>query len=616
MSLFEQNMQVLKETNKELYEKLLQDAEIRMDTNILVGDALDGEKFLAYQQGKTVIAINSMYSPAHETERYMAQFEPILDSSSFLVFGLGNGQVIDQILAEEEKIVFCTIWEPSVQIMKKALEEYDLTSILGSDCVRLLVGDIDRNKLETELSEMVTYDGWKRFQLCVLNKYDQIYEKECTEIIEIYHRVVFAKEAELNTLIRFAKSGMENEVYTMKWLMNCVPYQFLKKEVSCDVPYIVVAAGPSLEKNVEQLKRAKGKAIIICVDTAIGFLLNHDVTPDIICCVDAQKELCLFENPKIAEIPIVVSTDTNYKVLEKMGDCKPIYVSISNDFLEKEFAKQGINIGYFDGGGSVATVCFQMGVTLGFKRIILVGQDLAFTEDKVHAGMGKYNKDDLVYGFSVVEGYNGGQVTTRNDLKNYLEWYNARIPQLQDCEVINATEGGAKITGTIQMPLAEAIDKYCVKECQVAEILKQTKSVWETKEERQSLYDDIEKQYRYFKGFRRRLKEAISSTERGILLLERGGYQKKELQKIDNVLASITREVEEKTGILILIKRMIDTEASMTDDLHEVAENTEKESIRLYKKMHKYLLDMLEADEELLPMWKEVMDEIRMKYME
>ena len=252
----------------------------------------------------------------------------------------------------------------------------------------------------------------------------------------------------------------------------------------------------------------------------------------------------------------------------------------------------------------MATVCFQMGVALGFKRIILVGQDLAFTEDKVHAGMGKYNKGDLVYGFSVVDGYNGGQVTTRNDLKNYLEWYNARIPQLQDCEVINATEGGAKITGTIQMPLSEAIDKYCVKECQIAEILTQTKSVWETREQRQGLYDDIEKQYQYFKGFRRRLKDAISSTERGILLLERGGYQKKELQKIDKVLASITREV------------MIDTEASMTDDLHEVAENTEKESIRLYKKMHKYLSDMLEADEELLPMWKEVMDEIRMKYME
>lgn len=618
MSIYEDNIKILKQRHEDLYEQIVNDdAQFSGEQNVdvLIGDALNGEKFLVYQNEQGITALNSMYSPEHEAERYVAQFEPIREGSAFLCYGFGNGGVIRKILEEKEKVYLCVICEPSMLIFKRALEEFDLTDILEHPSVRFYVGDIKIEEIERNIHNKITYDSWKRFNLCILSKYKELFEDTCVEIAELYDRIVINKEGELNTLIEYARTGMENEIQAMRWIMDCVSLQSLKDEMSTDVPYIVVAAGPSLEKNVEVLKKAKGRAVIVCVDTAVGFLLKHDVVPDMICCVDAQKELKLFENPKIKEIPIAVSTDTNYRVLEKLEVKRPIYISISNDFLMREFTDKGKPVGYFDGGGSVATILFQLGVELGYKRIVLVGQDLAFTDKKAHAGMGNYNENDLVTYFSLVDGYHGDKVITRGDFKHYIDWYNMRIPQLTECEVINATEGGVKLKGTIQMPLSEVVERYCTQIYEADKVIAGLPSVWNTPEERQKLYQDIEEKYEYFKGLRRRLKNVIGDTERGILLLERGNYQQKGLQKIDANLARMTREVEQKEGILILIKRMIDTEASVTDDLHEEAETPELETIRLYKKMHLYFSEMLQADEEVLELWKQVMEKIKADYM-
>lgn len=618
MSIYEDNIKILKQRHEDLYEQIVNDdAQFsgEQDVDVLIGDALNGEKFLVYQNEQGITALNSMYSPEHEAERYVAQFKPIWEGSAFLCYGFGSGGVVRKILEEKEKVYLCVICEPSMLIFKRALEEFDLTDILEHPSVRFYVGDIKIEEIERNIYNKITYDSWKRFNLCILSKYKELFEDTYVEIAELYDRIVINKEGELNTLIEYARTGMENEIQAMRWIMDCVSLQSLKDEMNTDVPYIVVAAGPSLEKNVEVLKKAKGRAVIVCVDTAVGFLLKHDVVPDMICCVDAQKELKLFENPKIKEIPIAVSTDTNYRVLEKLEVKRPIYISISNDFLMREFTDKGKPVGYFDGGGSVATVLFQLGVELGYKRIVLVGQDLAFTDKKAHAGMGNYNENDLVTYFSLVDGYHGDKVITRGDFKHYIDWYNMRIPQLTECEVINATEGGVKLKGTIQMPLSEVVERYCTQTYEADKVIAGLPSVWNTLEERQKLYQDIEEKYEYFKGLRRRLKNAVGDTERGILLLERGSYQQKELQKIDANLARMTREVEQKEGILILIKRMIDTEASVTDDLHEEAETPELETIRLYKKMRLYFSEMLQADEEVLELWKQVMEKIKADYM-
>ncbi|MBO5238286.1 MAG: motility associated factor glycosyltransferase family protein [Lachnospiraceae bacterium] len=612
MTYYEKNLEVLKEIRNDLYNGIMQNSD--NSEKILVGDALDSEKFLAIIRGEDIIPLNSTYHPTHEAIRYTLQFCQEPKDSTVLLFGFSNGKVIEQMLSEECPVSKCIVYEPSISIFKKALEEFDLSTVLLDTQLMILVEGINGNQLEYILNDVIDYRNWRHFSFKMLSQYQELFSKECRNVFDIFSRIYDNKSADMNTLIHFAQSGMINEIKSLQWMMDCKTLDGMIGKFPADMPYIIVAAGPSLERNVEILRQVKGKAFIVCVDTAVPFLLKRGIIPDMVCTVDAQKGTKYFEGLELHNLPIAISTDSDYRALELIGEVNPIYMSITNDFYKKLFNEKGSTIGYFDGGGSVATVCFQMGIEIGFKTIILMGQDLAFTDKKAHAGMGDLQEEDLVYNILMVDGYYGEKVMTRGDFKHYIDWYNLQIPELKDRLIINATEGGAKLKGTVQMPLQEAVDKYCLKEYDISAIMNQVPKVWKTKEEKMQLYQEIKRRYQYFTGFHRRLKDGIGSAERAICIIKRGNYQQKELERIDKKLDAITKEVETEDGMVILVKRMIETDITLNDDLENSEDNLELESIRLYEKMKKYLSDLLEALEELLPIWKSVMEEINKKY--
>jgi hypothetical protein len=62
----------------------------------------------------------------------------------------------------------------------------------------------------------------------------------------------------------------------------------------------------------------------------------------------------------------------------------------------------------------------------------------------------------------MVEGIDGNPVETRYDWFSYLRWFEDSIKMFPDINVIDATEGGAKIKGSRIMTLKEAIAQHCV----------------------------------------------------------------------------------------------------------------------------------------------------------
>lgn len=102
---------------------------------------------------------------------------------------------------------------------------------------------------------------------------------------------------------------------------------------------------------------------------------------------------------------------------------------------------------------------------MGAKIVILVGQDLAFQGNITHAGNGidfkQYNQGDIKY----VEDINGNKIKSRTDWVRYLDWFVSEIKKLNGrVDVIDSTEGGAKIEGTRLMNLSDAILRYCIRE--------------------------------------------------------------------------------------------------------------------------------------------------------
>ena len=88
----------------------------------------------------------------------------------------------------------------------------------------------------------------------------------------------------------------------------------MNREDNEEYPAFIVSAGPSLDKNIDELKNIKGRGVIMAVDTAIKPLLKKGIVPDIVASVDPHKPLELFEIEGVQNIPMLVDIDYNYRI--------------------------------------------------------------------------------------------------------------------------------------------------------------------------------------------------------------------------------------------------------------------------------------------------------------
>ena len=615
MTVYEQNMQALEKNWMRIRNGIDQYySDHPVEEQVMVGDALDGEKFMVICRGDNLTTLNSTYHPSHEAMRFVSQFDSEAKDSMLFLYGFGNGEVIRRVLSDECPIGVCIIYEPSVDVFRKALEEYDLQDVLLNDKLVLMVENVNADQMEQYLDSLIDYQNWRKMCVTALTNYQYLYPDGYKKMKEIFLRVYSSKQTEMNTIIFYAQRVLKNEIKAMKWIIESKTLDSLMGKIPTDIPCIVVAAGPSLEKNVEVLRQAKGKAFIICVDSAITYLMGRGIEPDLICTVDPGKSCRHFNAEGINRIPIAVLTESAYAPLELMGDIKPIYVTVSNTYFHELFKTKGHDLGSFNGGGSVATVCFHIATFLGFKNIIIIGQDLAYSGMQSHAGRADVSQAEYDEHAVMVDGYYGEKVMSRSDFKYYIDWYNLHIAELKDTTVINSTEGGAKLLGTVQMPLQEAVNRYCNKQVDIDSILDDIPQVWNTREDKKELYLEFCKKGKYFTGFQRKVKDAVSLANRAVYILKRGNFQAKELKDIDKKLQLVTKEIEETVGMDMLVNRIAKTDIESIDDLYDAKEDVVEESARLYEKMKNYLSEILVALDELVPEWKAVLQEINERY--
>lgn len=222
----------------------------------------------------------------------------------------------------------------------------------------------------------------------------------------------------------------------------------------------IIAAGPSLDKNVEQLRNVDSKSVVITTGTVLSKLLNMGIVPDYAVIIDANMEtLKQIEGIENCGVPLIILSTANYKVIEKYSGKKYVAYQKGYERAEKFAKENGLHI--FNTGGSVTTLCIDMAIQARCRRLICVGMDLALTGGKTHADNTPRHMEHLdTTGKRMVMGQNGEMIPTHNNLDMYRKWIENRIANVKDIEFINATEGGALVKGMKNMTLRECIEMY------------------------------------------------------------------------------------------------------------------------------------------------------------
>ena len=224
---------------------------------------------------------------------------------------------------------------------------------------------------------------------------------------------------------------------------------------------VIVASGPSLDKNVFTLAEIQDQVFIVAALRSIQTLRDANIKPDLVIQLDAEDDHVATEFSTKLDIEIenfLVELTVNPGFL-KTNAKKFIwsYPSIFGD-ISKYF---GIAPTPFD-APSVAIYGLTLGYLLGFESLCFIGQDLA-SSDRMQYAKGATSllpiHNDISTFNIEVDGFYGDKVMTRNAYHSQLlrcEYIASELSlKAPDVQLFNATEGGAYIKGFEHVSLSE-----------------------------------------------------------------------------------------------------------------------------------------------------------------
>ncbi len=392
------------------------------------------------------LALHIEQDPTQEIPQFLKLVPP--RATGFVAFlGMGLGYAPLAFLAERPNIVRMVIFELDEGIFWQALQVMDLAPLLNNPRVNLLVGptpDIARS-LSGYMAEFTTESIYTLNHLSASELNREGYSRLKADFFQFSNALNIGG----NTLTAYGKTFVENRFRQLSGIGHDYFLDTLQNAFA-GVPAILVAGGPSLNKNIHLLSQAQGKAVVISVDTVIPPLMNHNVTPDFVGSIDMQPttyEKFADHANALSEVSLICVPWVTYKVPKYLDVARVFWFFAQNNMEQWLNSCLGGKV-TLPGAGTVAQLNFFAAVLLGCSPIIFVGQDFAFSDDQDHVEnivlshrerVQKllHDKKELHH----VPGTLGGTVATDRSYLSMKETFETTIRSNPNV-YINATEGG------------------------------------------------------------------------------------------------------------------------------------------------------------------------------
>lgn len=151
-----------------------------------------------------------------------------------------------------------------------------------------------------------------------------------------------------------------------------------------NTPVFIISNGPSLDKNIMDLKKIAGKGLIISTESAILPLMKNKIKPDILCVIERIENSYLYhfkDKNYPDDISLLALALINKNIFPSFSGPKiPIFRNTEsiNMWINKFLGESKSSI---DAGANVSHLAFEIAVYIGANPIIFVGQDFAFDDE-------------------------------------------------------------------------------------------------------------------------------------------------------------------------------------------------------------------------------------------
>lgn len=408
----------------------------------------------------TTVPLHESDNPLQPIQLMAKQMAPSL-SGVRVVLGFELGYLAKFLCVQLPENAALVFYEADPAIFLMALSVVDLTDVLSHPRVAIHVGP--QATLQHTCSEFLSQVGGPLETTA--------YGPSFTLSPDLYEEKIQRELTQMISLINSAQQVMEwngwsltsNVLENMPHVM-VTPSALPLQHAFQNVPAVLVAAGPSLAKNVSHLKAAKGRSIIVAADSALKYLLDHDVVPDFVVSVDPQEATSRkfrgYDIPQ--DVTLLYHPATHHELVNQFPGPK---LTMDVPLPAYEWLhSHGTPKGRFDQEATCQIqVGFNFAAWMGCHPMILVGHDLCFTDEGMHVAAGSYLSSEentrQVHQGQPIEDQHGQPVRTNPTLTHDKLVLEKKIRDFFGT-VINATEGGLIITGAQPSSLQDALTTY------------------------------------------------------------------------------------------------------------------------------------------------------------
>jgi motility accessory factor len=379
-------------------------------------------------------------------------------------YGLGNGVFYKALLKNQthQKVI---VIEPELEIIYIVLNLIDLSDEITSERLTLFYSKfatytqfyyIISNEKYTSYAKIYDLHSHMPF-------YDKNYSEDIARINSFFTQAISYMVVAHGNSIDDTLIGIRNHIINLPAMLTNYKYHdLIKKRHKVMDTVVIVSTGPSLDKQLETLKKFAPYVSIISLDASYPILLKNGIKPDYVTSIERVEATSNFFNVNNKEfdkdIFFVVATLTHKQTIKKILPRNLVLVTRPQP---SEIAFGLNQYGYLGIGHSTANQAYQLAYALAHKNIVLIGQDLAFASDgKSHASGHIYMRDNTENLQIMAYGGEGLVDTTyiwdkfRNQFENDIEQTNNK-----GFVTYNCTEGGARIKGSIERPFLEVMEE-------------------------------------------------------------------------------------------------------------------------------------------------------------
>lgn len=370
--IFDKNLSALKIKNPKLAAKL--QSYIPTEVPQLVQE--NGAYNLIYK-GKYV---HNRQNPLGEASEIFSMCNNI-PVSIHLVYGLGLGYLFQ--LTCRQSVGTVILYEPDLNILRMVFELVDFSEDMLRKNVYIAedfndVSQVIYTKSGMENSpEMLSLVSQREFNPTEF----EAFVKQVQDVVGSYSLDLKYTKQKFYTSLKFLIISTPRLVHEIP-LIHC-------KDAYKGKTALIVSAGPTLDRNIETIKKYRKNFVLFTVGTALKTLDANGIKPDFLCIIETFNSSRQIEGVDLSEVNFITEPYSNPKL--RVFNYKKTYSHISaNTPVNHLWANIcGENIEEYWSKGTVSYTAMNCARILGCSKIVLVGQDLAYIKGQC------YSKDSV-----------------------------------------------------------------------------------------------------------------------------------------------------------------------------------------------------------------------------